>query len=310
MITVYFDGACEPTNPGGVATYGYIIYKNNECIKQGYGVVGEGSGMTNNVAEYTALLEALQWIKSNNMDKFFIDAKGDSMLVINQVNGAWSIKSNTSKQFVQQIKDLIKGKDIKLSWVPREQNKEADRLSRFAYKKYKNGEPLHNQEFTDVALCTKTEKESTVLVHDESNIIKLVYIAGPYTGATKDIVKQNIKKSEDLAKEVILLGFIPIIPHKITSFFDLDGRFSGWTTDDWINKFCIPLMDKCDALLLADGWNMSRGCIIERAYATKINIPVFYSLNELTNYVGCTHQRVDCQNQTTIKGGCKCKELR
>ncbi|NTW37475.1 MAG: ribonuclease H, partial [Syntrophobacteraceae bacterium] len=50
MITVYFDGLCYPKNPGGVAAYGYLVYRDSEPIWRGFGGVGEGRGMTNNVA--------------------------------------------------------------------------------------------------------------------------------------------------------------------------------------------------------------------------------------------------------------------
>ena len=41
MITIYFDGLCRPRNPGGVATYGYVIYRDGGKVKSGYGVVSD-----------------------------------------------------------------------------------------------------------------------------------------------------------------------------------------------------------------------------------------------------------------------------
>lgn len=133
MITIYFDGLCQPVNPGGVATYGYVVYHNNKLIKKEHGVVGEGKGMTNNVAEYTALKKALEWVNSQKIrDKLLI--KGDSLLVINQLKGKWKVKSQTSKRFVPQIKKLLKDMDFELVWIPREENVEADRLCNVAYQ--------------------------------------------------------------------------------------------------------------------------------------------------------------------------------
>ncbi|MFW6194119.1 MAG: ribonuclease HI [Halobacteriota archaeon] len=135
MITIYFDGLCQPVNPGGVATYGYVIYQDNKVIKKGYGVIGKGKGMTNNVAEYTALKKALQWVNSQRI-KDKITVKGDSQLVINQLKGKWKVKSQTSKKFVPQIKELLRDKEIELIWIPREDNTEADRLCNIAYQEY------------------------------------------------------------------------------------------------------------------------------------------------------------------------------
>lgn len=139
MITIYFDGLCRPENPGGVATYGYLIYQDGKRVKSGYGVVGSGAGMTNNVAEYSALKHAVEWVTRHSGDDE-ITIKGDSRLVINQMNGTWQVKSGTSKKYVPEIRSLLAGRKTRFIWIPREQNAEADRLSIIAYRKA-GGEP-------------------------------------------------------------------------------------------------------------------------------------------------------------------------
>ncbi len=135
MITIYFDGLCEPINPRGVAAYGYVIYQSEKAIKRGARVIGEGKGMTNNVAEYSALKRAIEWLKGQGIEDEIL-IKGDSMLVINQMKGDWQIKSQTSRRFIPKIRELLKGKKTKFIWIPREKNREADMLSRVAYKRY------------------------------------------------------------------------------------------------------------------------------------------------------------------------------
>ncbi len=132
MITLYFDGLCRPRNPGGVATYGYVIYKDGKKVRSGYGVVGSGSGMTNNGAEYSALKRAAEWVRENCAEDEIV-IKGDSQLVIHQMNGTWQIKSETSKKFVPEIRRLLTGRKTSFVWIPREQNAEADQLSNIAY---------------------------------------------------------------------------------------------------------------------------------------------------------------------------------
>ncbi len=137
MITVYFDGLCYPKNPCGVAAYGYLVYRDGALIHRGFRAVGEGKGMTNNVAEYEGLMAAAQWLNDEGvMEKIVI--KGDSQLVIKQMKGEWKINSATSKKYVPEIKRLLEGKDVSFSWVPREENEEADKLSRVAYDRYKS----------------------------------------------------------------------------------------------------------------------------------------------------------------------------
>jgi ribonuclease HI len=136
MITIYFDGLCRPKNPGGVATYGYVIYQDGKKVKSGYGVIGSGSGMTNNVAEYTALKQAAEWVNQNIPEKEIV-IKGDSQLVIRQMDGTWQVTSATSKKFVPEIHRLLEGRKTHFIWIPREQNIEADELSNLAYDQQK-----------------------------------------------------------------------------------------------------------------------------------------------------------------------------
>ena len=141
MITIYFDGLCYPKNPGGVAAYGYLAYRDGQLIHRGFRAVGEGRGMTNNVAEYEGLLAAAQWIEDEEIDEKIV-IKGDSELVIKQMNGQYRVNSATSKKYVPEIKKLLLGRDVSLAWVPREENEEADKLSRVAYERYQS---LKNQ---------------------------------------------------------------------------------------------------------------------------------------------------------------------
>lgn len=135
MIEIYFDGLCEPVNPNGVATYGFVVYHDKKCIKKEGNVIGEGKGMTNNVAEYTALIKALQWLDTQAINDQIV-IYGDSKLVVNQVNGLWRIKSDTSKKYVPIVRDLLRGKDFMLEWIPRDKNNEADSLSGEEYERY------------------------------------------------------------------------------------------------------------------------------------------------------------------------------
>ncbi|PSN87389.1 hypothetical protein B9Q03_10645 [Candidatus Marsarchaeota G2 archaeon OSP_D] len=45
-IIVYFDGACEPVNPGGVGSWGFVVFFRDKIIHFGYGVLGEGEGVS------------------------------------------------------------------------------------------------------------------------------------------------------------------------------------------------------------------------------------------------------------------------
>ena len=61
-----FDGLCEPENPGGVATYGVIIRKGLSQYSRSLASLTQNLGReeaSNNVAEYSAPIRALEWLK-------------------------------------------------------------------------------------------------------------------------------------------------------------------------------------------------------------------------------------------------------
>lgn len=113
--------------------------------------------------------------------------------------------------------------------------------------------------------------------------MKLVYIAGPYAAPTEALVKNNVRRAELAGQAVLAAGMIPVIPHKITSHWDTEpwSTLRHWTHDDWIDNFCKPLLDRCDAIFLIPGWTESVGCNLEFAHAKLGKIPVVFSVNEL-----------------------------
>jgi ribonuclease HI len=138
--TIYFDGACEywqgKRNPGGIATYGWYIEKQGQRLAWGYGEAGRGGTISNNVAEYTALIEAVKAAISLNIQDDLI-IQGDSQLVINQVTGLWGCNKPHLERLCNEAEKLVSSLPGKkaLRWIPREQNEQADILSKAAYKK-------------------------------------------------------------------------------------------------------------------------------------------------------------------------------
>lgn len=131
--TIYFDGACEPFNPGGHSTYGWIIYTpEQDVILSGNGYVCSGEGSTNNVAEYCALIGGLKAFRTLNVSDSSLLCKGDSMLVVMQLTEKWRLRKPHLKILCQQAWSLLE--EIMLPWnaiwIPREQNQDADDLSK------------------------------------------------------------------------------------------------------------------------------------------------------------------------------------
>ncbi|MDF2727424.1 MAG: putative ribonuclease [Nitrososphaera sp.] len=138
MIEVYFDGLCQPINPGGISCYAFLVKSGGRTIYSDYGIAVEpfSQDSTNNVAEYTALVKALQWLLEKNLGSTKVEVKSDSQLIVNQLTGDYKVKSKRIVSLYKQVL-LLKRKfqDIEIKWVPREENREADRLTNKAYNK-------------------------------------------------------------------------------------------------------------------------------------------------------------------------------
>ena len=148
MIEVYFDGLCQPINPGGISCYAFIVKSDGRIIHTDYGVAGKpfSEDSTNNVAEYTALAKALQWLLANNFSSNRVEIKSDSQLVVNQLTGDYKVKARRILPLYKQVL-LLKAKfqNIQIKWIPRDKNREADRLTNKAYNKVL----LENPEYLD-----------------------------------------------------------------------------------------------------------------------------------------------------------------
>ncbi len=129
LVEMFVDGACFG-NPG-LAGVGVVVYEDGKIAKKLSRFIGEA---TNNIAEYTAIIYALQEALINRFDEVVICT--DSELVYHQMTGAYKVKQPHLKVLYDQACHLCQGiKKLKFTSIPREKNKEADVLAKEAIKK-------------------------------------------------------------------------------------------------------------------------------------------------------------------------------
>ena len=92
--------------------------------------------MSNNVAEYAALIAGLQALIDRQRTDCRVVVQGDSMLVIKQMQGEWRVRAPHISLLHDRAQELAgRFRAIEFRWVPREENLDADELSRRAYQR-------------------------------------------------------------------------------------------------------------------------------------------------------------------------------
>jgi ribonuclease HI len=124
---LYFDG-CSKGNPGP-SGIGAVLYKNK--IETWSDSRYIGNKRTNNEAEYCALIMGLENAIRSNIKK--LSVCGDSLLVINQVNGVYKVKHINLLPLYERVIELkTQFTNIDFTHVYRNDNKRADQLSNIA----------------------------------------------------------------------------------------------------------------------------------------------------------------------------------
>lgn len=125
-LTIYTDGASRG-NPG-LSAYGFVIKREEKIVYQ----EGEYIGIaTNNFAEYSAVLKALEYLHKNyNVKNLQVNFFMDSKLVAEQLSGRFKIKSINLKPLFNKIKMLTASlQAVSYQHIPRQSNKLADSLA-------------------------------------------------------------------------------------------------------------------------------------------------------------------------------------
>ena len=123
-LVIFTDGASR-NNPGPAAI-GAVIKDEAGRVA---GTVSRAIGTaTNNQAEYSAVIAALE--EAIKMGATRVELKADSELVVEQLNGRYKVKKATLRPLYQKVVRLIGALEaFTITHIPREQNREADRLA-------------------------------------------------------------------------------------------------------------------------------------------------------------------------------------
>ncbi|MDZ5473177.1 ribonuclease H family protein [Bacillus sp. 31A1R] len=127
---LYFDGGFNnETNEAGL---GVVIYYKQGKKKYRLRANERISEMdTNNEAEYAALYFALDLLEELGVHHLPCDIKGDSQVVLKQLEGDWPCYEENLNRWLDRIEEKIKklGIEPRYNAISRKDNKEADKLA-------------------------------------------------------------------------------------------------------------------------------------------------------------------------------------
>src|SRR5579863_3453866 len=125
--TANIDGAARG-NPGPAA-YGVVIRRPDGATRESLGkYIGRH---TNNVAEYYALIAALDYAAASGIKRLRVYS--DSQLIVNQIKGLYKVRHPDLKPLHERAKKQAASfETFTIQYVPREQNRDADDLANAA----------------------------------------------------------------------------------------------------------------------------------------------------------------------------------
>jgi ribonuclease HI len=122
VLLVEADGGSRG-NPGQAGS-GSVVIDPATC--EVLAEVGRYLGVvSNNVAEYTALIEGVRRALAIDPDAE-LHVRMDSKLVVEQMSGRWKIKHPDMAELAAVARQLLTGTPVSFEWIPRERNTRAD----------------------------------------------------------------------------------------------------------------------------------------------------------------------------------------
>lgn len=104
--------------------------------------------------------------------------------------------------------------------------------------------------------------------------LRVGYIAGAYTADNTWIREQNIRRAEEVALNLAMVGIAPNCPHTQSRFF-----FGCQTEEFWLEA-TMELMRRSDMVVLVKGWEYSSGTLGEIKEANRLGIPIYMNVRD------------------------------
>ena len=129
-VLVYCDGSCQGRGAASRARYAYAVYQGNTKLLEGEGEVGTGREMTGNVAEYAAVLRALEALPAATYGNCEVRVRSDSRLVMQQLGMLCVVQSPRLMAWHRAVRQAARPFEVCYEWVPRAHNQREHRRAK------------------------------------------------------------------------------------------------------------------------------------------------------------------------------------
>ncbi len=153
LYTLHFDGLYRSgwyrdqnhVAPRDIMCYGWLVEKNGRVIARGHGGLLHRTLASSNYAEYIALIEGLEALRDLGLEREEIHIIGDAKSVIDQMTGHARVSSDQVRGLHQRAQRLSRWfYNLHWRWAPRQQNRDADTLTRKALKQIRLSSEYNN----------------------------------------------------------------------------------------------------------------------------------------------------------------------
>jgi probable phosphoglycerate mutase len=197
---VFADGGSRG-NPGAAA-FGAVILENGKVVEEISRAIGTA---TNNVAEYSGLVAALQVI--HRLDPAAtVEVRMDSKLVVEQMSGRWQIKHPDMRGLAADARAAHPVELVSYTWIAREENKEADRLVNLALdgEAIAADEPIRRNYLMERLLSDEIPTTLYLIRHGETPLTPFRKFSG-VGPADPELTEEGHRQARLVAEEIAKL---------------------------------------------------------------------------------------------------------
>jgi acyl dehydratase/ribonuclease HI len=192
--TANIDGAARG-NPGPAA-YGVIVRRPDGKKHESLGkYIGR---TTNNVAEYYALIAALDYAAASGIRRLRVYS--DSQLIVNQIKGIYKVKHPDLRPLHERAKKQAAGlESFTIQYVPREENRDADEMANAALDSTNGVKPAYGATPVKVttpakaAAATKAQLPAKVTPPAKQFYLEDLHVGQKFTSGTYRMDEERIK---------------------------------------------------------------------------------------------------------------------